>query len=424
MKKTGSFVKMLLLLVILTVTLMGCGKKTEDESKIESETVVSEEKETDEGETDENEIEIEEEIPEEAEVVDTRTPIQKWWGGDWYGIMWFTYANGDYEVYNNQYWDAMATIDVDENGEAEMLLWYEAQDRDTPVANVELTISENSGSGEMGAAISESGWMFVNSDTGNGDVAHAQWIIDPMTDPVSTKYGSDMIHIEGEYLDGTGEIYYHFFYRKWGTLWDDVAKDPDMLTPGLYEEWYKPLVEAGYAMPQNIGDEGSVLMSEVQASGTASITGSEANEGKAATSSEVSSAQSTYDGGELVLVDDENCKIVIKGMGNHPYNESWVGYLVELTNKTDHSLYFTSYAEPDQQAQTIDSLGTGNTCIFKGEVTKTRFGETINAGTTYDKACIVIDGVTDVSDLGNVQGYISISNNETGQVLNNVAYSL
>jgi len=421
MKKTGSLVKILLVIAIFTVALIGCGKKADSENKKEQETVATDVKDADKSDA-ATEV-VEEETPAEPEVVDTRTPVQKWWGGDWYGIMWFTNAMGDYEAYNNQYWDAMATIDVDENGEAEMLLWYEAQDRDTPVANVKLTISEDSGSGEMGAAMSESGWMFVNSDTGNGDVTHAQWIIDPMTDPISSKYGNDMIHIEGEYVDGTGGIYYHFFYRKWGTLWDDVAKDPEMLTPGLYEDWYKPLVEAGYAMPKNIGDEGSVLMADAQTSGTVSVQESGDNEGSEVASSEAQSGASTYDGGELVLVDDENCKIVVKGMGSHPYNESWIGYLVELTNKTDHSIYFTSYAEPDLKGQTIDSLGTGNTCVFKGEVTKTHFGETINADTTYDKACIVIDGVSDVSELGNVQGYISVSNNETGEVLNNVAYS-
>lgn len=35
-------------------------------------------------------------------------------------------------------------------------------------------------------------------------------------------------------------------------------------------------------------------------------------------------------------------------------------------------------------------------------------------------ACLAIDGVTDTSQLGNVSGYISASNNDTGEVLNNV----
>jgi len=333
--------------------------------------------------------------------------------------MWFTGGTGDYEVYDNQYWDAMGTIDVDENGNADMVLWYEAVDRDNPVAEVKLTISEDSGSGEMGAAISESGWMFVNSDTGNGDVNHADWIIDPMTDIYSKRHGSDMIHIEGDYLDGTGEIYYHFFLRKWGTLWDDIAEDPELLIPGLYDSWYKPLVEEGYAMPKNIGDDGSVKMDEAAGAKSPATD----TEGQKESVGNASASVSTYDGGELVLVDDEYCKVVIKGMGAHPYNESWIGYLVEVTNKADFNILFTSYAEPDTGVQTIDSLGTGNTCYYNGEKCKTHFSEVINAGMTNDKACLVIDGVTDVSQLGNIQGYVVIVNNETGEVLNNIPYS-
>jgi len=423
MRRWNQTFSVAMVLILAVLCMAGCGKKKE-ENKVADEITqsVQEAAELANDESGETE-ETQEEIIEEP--VDTRTPVQKFWGGDWYGIMWFTYGSGNYEVYANQYWDAMATIDVDESGDAEIVMWYEAQDRDTPVADVKMTISEDSGSGEMGAAISESGWAFVNSDTGNGDIDHAEWIIDPMTDPVSAKYGNDMIHIEGEFIDGSGSYYYHFFFRKWGTLWEDVAEDPEMLLPGLYYDWYKPLVEDGYAMPENIGDEGSVKMSDLDSNAQANAPSSNSDTDSSA-KEETSSAPkggSTYDGSRMVLLDNEYCTVTVNGTGCNPYNDSWIGYMFELTNKSDFSIYFASYAEMDTNEQTLSSLGKGDTCYYNGELCKTHFGNTIKAGASMDNACLAIDGVTDVSQLGNVQGYIAVVNNETGEVLYNIPYS-
>lgn len=423
MKKWNRAVALILLLSLVLLSLGGCGKKEKDKSD-ETEQTVNQEALNELVQALADQASEGNEPEEPAEPVDNRTPVQKFWGGDWYGIMWITGANGGYSSYDNQYWDAMATLDVDESGNGFIRLWYESLSRDNPVAEVNLTISEASGSGEMGAAISESGWMFANSDTGNGDVKHADWIIDPMTDPISSKYGNDMIHIEGDYLDGSGEIYYHFFLRKWGTLWDDVAQDPEMLIPGLYDEWYKPLVQQGYAMPDNFNDPGTVLMADAQAGDLSAPAGDDSDSAGDAGSAALPTGGSTYDGSELVLLDDQYCKVVIKGYGCNPYNESWIGYMVELTNKADFNINFSSYANPDTNEQTLDSLGTRNTCYFNGQECKTHFDNTINAGATMDNACLAIDGVTDISQLGNVTGYISVVNNETGEVLNNIPYSL
>lgn len=109
-----------------------------------------------------------------------------------------------------------------------------------------------------------------------------------------------MIHFYGEYEEGDGSLYYHYFLRKWGTYWDDVAADDTELVPRGYEIWYKPLIEA---------------------------------------------------------------------------------------------------------------------------VTPTHMGYTVKAGKTMSDACMAIDGVTDVSELGDVHGYISVSNNDTGEVILNIPYS-
>lgn len=429
----------IVLVLCMTLSLCSCGKKEEESSENNNTVAAVEETETSDV-TEEDASEPETEEPAEEPEVE-KTALQKWWGGDWFGIMWFTGANGDYSGYDNQYWDAMATIDIDENGNADMLLWYEAVTMENPVANVQLTISENSGSGEMGAAISESGWMFVNSDTGNGDVKHADWIIDPMTDPISSKYGNDMIHIEGDYLDGTGEIYYHFFLRKWGTLWEDVAKDPEMLTPGTYEEWYKPMIEKGYAMPANVYDDGTVMMADVKpgesalinpSAGTLTASGDTSESGEdnstdnasaADINSTLASLNTTYDGGELVLVDDEYCKIVIKEKGPFKYNDQWFGYTMDITNKNDFSMGVYSYCEEYKDVQELNSLGKGNTCIYNGQKTDTHFSNVVKPGMTMSDACLVVDGVTDANELQNVKGFIVITNNDADSLLENIPYS-
>lgn len=394
---------------LLTLSLIACSKndvETKSQTNEPTDTVSSE-------------TGSEEAAPETVE--DTTSPIQEFWAGDWFGYMWIDSADGGLAEWENCYWDAMATIDVDEDGNADMLFWYESLSRENPAGHVQLTISESSGSGEMGAAISESGWIFVDSDTGNGDVKHADWIIDPMTDVTSKKFGNDMIHFYGEYVEGDGSLSYHYYLRKWGTYWDDVAADEDELTPRGYEMWYKPLIDDGYAMPNNIGDAGLVKMDGSSAETASTETTEEQT--SASNPSSAASAAGSYDGGELVLVDDEYCKITVTGTGSNPNNDAWIGYVMEIVNKTENSLYFTSYAEPDLNGQKLSDLGKGNTCLFGGTVTKTHMGYTIKEGKTISDACLAIDGVTDTSQLGNVQGYISVSNNDTGEVLNNVPYS-
>lgn len=420
MKKT--FKKMLVTIFVVSMLLaaIGCGKKEpkqESNTEVITESTVEETSETE-------ETDLMEEVAEEIIPEDTETPVHKFWNGDWYGYIWIAEADGGLAQWQNSFWDAMATIDVAENGEADMLFWYEGLSRETPAGQVQLTISEDSGSGEMGAAISESGWIFIDSDTGNGDIHHADWIIDPMTDVTSVKFGNDMIHFYGEYVEGDGSMNYHFFLRKWGSYWDDVAKDEEELIPRGYDIWYKPLIDEGYAMPNNFGDNGTVKMGDATTDSSVSSTSAESSDTESSTSA-ATNTQTTggYEGGELVLVDDEYCTITVTGTGCNPNNDAWIGYVMEIVNKTDDSLYFTSYAEPDLNGQKITDLGKGNTCFYGGAVTKTHMGYTLKGGKTMSDACLAIDGVTDISQLGNVQGYISVSNNDTGEVLNNVPYS-
>ena len=420
MKKIIRKMLVAIVTVLLALSLIGCGN--DDANPTSQPTEVTEA--TNEVVASETSDETPEEVATEAIPEDTTTPIQKFWAGDWFGYMWIDSADGALSEWENCYWDAMATIDVDETGNADMLFWYESLSRENPAGHVQLTISENSGSGEMGAAISESGWIFVDSDTGNGDVKHADWIIDPMTDVTSVKFGNDMIHFYGEYVEGDGSLSYHYFLRKWGSYWDDVAADEEELIPRGYNMWYKPLIDEGYAMPNNIGDAGVAKMDGSSLEASTAVATTDATDDQTPTdASPATPATGGYDGGELVLVDDEYCKITVTGTGANANNDAWIGYVMEIVNKTDDSLYFTSYAEPDLNGQKLSDLGKGNTCFFGGSVTKTHMGYTLKGGKTMSDACLAIDGVTDTSQLGNVSGYISVSNNDTGEVLNNVPYS-
>lgn len=119
------------------------------------------------------------------------------------------------------------------------------------------------------------------------------------------------------------------------------------------------------------------------------------------------------------LVDDEYVKIEVLGKGANPYNDSWIGYKLCLTNKQDYSISFSSTAEIIEGQQ----LGGGDTCYYNGTLTKTHFGEVINPGIVYEKAVLAVDGVTEESQLQNVKGYIRVRNNSTGDVLGNHAYA-
>ena len=95
------------------------------------------------------------------------------------------------------------------------------------------------GTGEFGTLMSEDGWFTDIT------LEHADWIVDP-----GLAVYPDMVHIDGYYENGDDEFTYDIYLRPWGSYWDDVAEDQ---LPGLYDDWYLPLIEAGEPMPDSIG---------------------------------------------------------------------------------------------------------------------------------------------------------------------------
>lgn len=189
--------------------------------------------------------------PEGGQTVDSEplTAYQEYWNGDWYG--WMVYSNGtnDYESLDGFYWDCMARIEIDENGEGAMILWDEATSVDDPRAGVMVCISD--GGFEQGRLKSEDGW-FVDGDVGNAD-----WLVDP--DGLGYE---NLICIEGSYTDPEDFFSgydYTIYLRPWGLDWADIEEEqPDSL-PDYYYDWYLPAIQAGAAMPDVIGGDYSGL---------------------------------------------------------------------------------------------------------------------------------------------------------------------
>ncbi|HZJ83595.1 MAG TPA: hypothetical protein VFD57_07280 [Clostridia bacterium] len=151
--------------------------------------------------------------------------VQQWWDGDWYGY-WETHSvTDDYrDMEEDERWECYAEIQMNPDDTGTIYLWEKLGD----IAMVDIRVSKEGGSGDMGAAVSESGhhWNDVQ-------IGHADWIIDP------SLYGyENYMVIDGRYEDeeNPGEGFSYVMYlRPWGQLWDDIPEDD---RPPDYEDWY------------------------------------------------------------------------------------------------------------------------------------------------------------------------------------------
>ena len=175
-----------------------------------------------------------------GEVGGSLPTLHDWWNGDWYGWWMMTGCSGYYEEEDmeGQWWDVCGTIDIGEDGVGTIILWDEDYTKAEPMASAAVSLSVE-GTTEYGTVMSEGGWFT--------DVAleHADWIIDPGL----VDY-TDLIHIEGSYENGEDAFNYDIYLRPWGTYWFDMD-DADL--PYYYDDWYLPLIDAGEAMPDEIG---------------------------------------------------------------------------------------------------------------------------------------------------------------------------
>ena len=183
------------------------------------------------------------EDPADVDTTDTTASqgdaLLDWWNGEWYG--WWTMYGcyGYYEGMDGMAWDVCGTVDIGEDYMGTITLWDEDYTRDNAMASADVSLSE-AGTGEYGAVMSEGGYF---TDI---PLEHADWIVDPGLSDYE-----DLIWITGFYENGEDEFTYEIYLRPWGASWDDLSED---VQPLYYFDWYLPLIEAGAAMPDAIGE--------------------------------------------------------------------------------------------------------------------------------------------------------------------------
>ncbi len=252
-----------------------------------------------------------------------------WWNGDWYGWWIVQSASGAYESWEDSFWDAYATIEVYDDDTGWMDMWDPDTAYDSPLASMEVY---------FGAGVSEHGTMRVESGYFmDYEFEHADWGADPGAMGFDIK---DMIWIDFEYVDpanpdDTMDIY--IFLRPWGTYWDDVYGQSgenwpyDDMMPMYYNEWYKPLIDRGYALPETYQDGLDIL-----------------------------GGGSTGSGDVIASADWDDCHIDVVGA------ESFVDYegkdairvYYDFTNKSDETVYAGSVISLEVTQDEYEQLST------------------------------------------------------------------
>lgn len=162
-----------------------------------------------------------------------------YWAGDWYGWWIIDSAFDEYEDYEGLWWDACATIEVEDDDTGMFYMWDEDGSRDELISTV--SVSFGPGTTAAGCMMSEAG-DFMSTER---NVLHADWIVDPGASDISDF--DHMICITGTYEDDYGSFVYEIYLRPWGMDWDDLDEDA---LPAYYD-WYKTVMDK--PMPDSIG---------------------------------------------------------------------------------------------------------------------------------------------------------------------------
>ena len=172
------------------------------------------------------------------------------WEGDWYGWWIVLDATGSYVEFIDNYWDAYATIDVDGDF-GTFTLWDHSCSKSEPAVVCDV-VFDSYGATDWGTMISLEGTFL------DDDILGEEWYVDPGDSKMSQF--ENMLVIEGVYQDpanSADSFEYVIFLRPWGQEWDDVeaaGENPDYyddMMPGFYYDWYLPLLEMGYEMPDS-----------------------------------------------------------------------------------------------------------------------------------------------------------------------------
>ena len=146
------------------------------------------------------------------------------WEGDWYG--WWvidTVHSGDTSVEGN-WWDCAATLEIGNDGTANLVLWDEDTTKRAPLAEANLNVELIDG---------EMSFESVDGDFNGSPVTAGEW--NGYTDDWNEE--DDVIWFYGEYEDDEYKFEYMVFMLKWGAKWDNIYEEDPSLMP-YYYEWY------------------------------------------------------------------------------------------------------------------------------------------------------------------------------------------
>lgn len=167
------------------------------------------------------------------------TERQLFWNGGWYGIWQLNNATGAWADQNGQSFDCFARIELGQDHTGTMIIWDELQSEDSPLAELQITVSDGEGKSLSGVAAATGGYFLdckVNEPIFSVDPN--AWLYDSFIFVENT-------HYEGE----NGSFDYNILLRPWGRTWEDVEIARPELLPYFYYDWYLPMLAAGESMP-------------------------------------------------------------------------------------------------------------------------------------------------------------------------------
>ena len=310
----------------------------------------------------------------------TGDKVLDWWNGDWYGWWEMTECAGYYEDVDYTRWDICGNIDIGSNKTGTLTLWDEDYSKDSPMAEVSVTLSE-SDTGEYGTLTSKSG-NFTDVD-----LASEEWVIDP----ASAGY-ENMIVIKGHYESGEDKFNYEIWLRPWGTYWDDVEEKDE---PDYYNDWYLPLIKAGKSMPDSVDTdalEGSGDASGTAPSGTGIVTEEQVQKGYV-WMNEVNNNifDTTYE--EMVDYFGVDGLFVKEEYSDHMKLN--YRYYKWISKDDDSHFIYVNFAEKEPGVFTVSAY---NTSGFSGTEAIEKYLDTVKAeAAEADKASIASEGTKDFS---------------------------
>lgn len=148
----------------------------------------------------------------------------------WYGWWKISSASGDLKNMYGHWWDCCAELTSGEDGQI-LSIWDEDMEKETGLAAIRLLPGSSPEAKSMSMLDAES--------------------LENFSLKLSSDEFGQLMHIKGKYRSFArkGGFSFEMILRPWGSRWDTGE-----YLPYYYKDWYLPLIEAGMAMPEKIGD--------------------------------------------------------------------------------------------------------------------------------------------------------------------------